>query len=169
MSGNDDDPWFRAKKIELTAPVWDVVDYSPGMKPITCKWLSDKFDAQGHFDKKKARLVARGFQQPAASKKTNYAPVMNKACVCIRLESLVSEQDENVPLRVVRAGLCPLKEAQRILLKKYTKIEFGAGCLCPSIPTCQETAGSTLDPCEKKDKYVIGLNINMSERYGEYG
>ena len=52
--------------------VWDVVDYSPGMKPITCKWvLSGKFDAQGHFDKKKARLVARGFQQPAASKKTN--------------------------------------------------------------------------------------------------
>ena len=79
----EDDPRFRAKKIELTAmdehQVWDVVDYSPGMKPITCKWvLSDKFDAQGHFDKKKARLVARGFQQPAASKKTNYAPVMNK-------------------------------------------------------------------------------------------
>ena len=51
----EDDPWFRAKKIELTAmdehQVWDVVDYSPGMKPITCKWvLSDKFDAQGHFD-----------------------------------------------------------------------------------------------------------------------
>ena len=36
-----------------------------------------------------------------------------------------SRQDENDPPPVVRAGLFPLKEAQRIL-KKYTKIEFGA-------------------------------------------
>ena len=77
-----DDAWFSAKQTELASikehQVWDVVDYSPGMKPITCKWvLSDKFDAHGNFERKKARLVARGFQQPAESKKTKYAPVMN--------------------------------------------------------------------------------------------
>ena len=78
-----DDAWFSAKQAELASikkhKVWDVVDYSPGMKPITCKWvLSEKFDAHGNFERKKARLVVRGFQQPAESKKTKYAPVMNK-------------------------------------------------------------------------------------------
>ena len=36
-----DDAWFLAKQAELASikehQVWDVVDYSPGMKPITCK------------------------------------------------------------------------------------------------------------------------------------
>ena len=50
--------------------VWDVVDFSPGMKPITCKWgFSDKFDANGNVEKK-ARIASRGFQQSAESKKT---------------------------------------------------------------------------------------------------
>ena len=75
--------WISAKQAELTSmgqhQVWDIVDYSLGMKPITCKWvLSDKFDANGNLEKKKARLGVRGFQQSAESKKTKYAPVMNK-------------------------------------------------------------------------------------------
>ena len=78
-----DSAWVSAKQAELASikehQVRDVVDYSPGMKPITCKWvLSDKFDAHGNLERKKARLVARGFQRPAESKKTKYAPVMNK-------------------------------------------------------------------------------------------
>ena len=62
----EDDPWFRAKKIELTAmdehQVWDVVDYSPGMKRITCKWvLSDKFDAQGISTRRKLGSLLEDF------------------------------------------------------------------------------------------------------------
>ena len=37
---------------------WEVVDYSPGMRPITSRWLLlDKVDSTGNFERNKTRLV----------------------------------------------------------------------------------------------------------------
>lgn len=43
---------------------WKIVPLPAGRKPISCKWLfKTKYKADGSLDKKKARLVVKGFSQ----------------------------------------------------------------------------------------------------------
>lgn len=45
---------------------WELEDLPPGIKPIFCKWVFKlKPGINGTPDRKKARLVARGFEQTA--------------------------------------------------------------------------------------------------------
>jgi hypothetical protein len=85
VAGLDPDRFTKAKEDELEKmkqyDVWDVVDYKKGIRPITTKWvLTDKVNAKGEYERSKARLVARGFEQAQSRKNVNkkYAPVMNK-------------------------------------------------------------------------------------------
>ena len=60
--------WQSAMRAELsnftTLKVWELVDRPVDRNVMSCKWVFDiKYDAEGGFDKLKARLTCRGFTQ----------------------------------------------------------------------------------------------------------
>jgi len=68
QSASKDTAWQEAINSEITSILknrtWDVVDRPSNRKPITAKWLFKlKKNARGEINKRKARIVARGFQQ----------------------------------------------------------------------------------------------------------
>lgn len=62
------DEWKEAMQLEydslLNNGTWKLVEPPLGTKPIGCKWVyKNKYKADGSLDKKKSRLVAKGFAQ----------------------------------------------------------------------------------------------------------
>jgi hypothetical protein len=68
LSGPNSDQWKQAMDDEyrslLENDTWDLVDSTPGIKPIPVKWVFKiKKDAAGKIERYKARLVVKGFMQ----------------------------------------------------------------------------------------------------------
>ena len=68
MGSPDSDKWLGAMKEEMKSmydnQVWDLVDATPGIKVIGCKWVYKiKHDMYRNSQTYKARLVAKGFRQ----------------------------------------------------------------------------------------------------------
>jgi hypothetical protein len=60
--------WQTAMRSELsnfdTLKVWELVDRPVDRNVMSCKWVFDiKYEAEGEFEKLKARLTCRGFTQ----------------------------------------------------------------------------------------------------------
>ena len=68
LDSTDSDKWQEAMKEEMKSmydnQVWSLVDQTPGIKPIGCKWVYKlKTDMDGNPQTYKARLVAKGYRQ----------------------------------------------------------------------------------------------------------
>ena len=67
-NGTADGKYLEAKMEELNSHkekgTWKVVPLQEGIKPVTSRWVTtDKYGPDGKVTRRKARLVARGFQQ----------------------------------------------------------------------------------------------------------
>ncbi|XP_074300235.1 putative mitochondrial protein AtMg00820 [Silene latifolia] len=68
LVSEDSERWLEAMKTEMDSmsenQVWDLVDFSDGVKPIGCKWIFKlKTDKDGNINVFKARLVAKCFKR----------------------------------------------------------------------------------------------------------
>lgn len=101
VSSPDSHEWRAAMKSEydslISNNVWKLVDRPPSENVVKCKWVyKKKYDANGNFDKFKARLVARGFtQRRGIDYNDTYSPVVRHSTLRI-LFSLANELDLNM-------------------------------------------------------------------------
>ena len=68
MVSTDSEAWLEAMRSELKSmdenQVWDLVDPSPGVTTIGCKWVfKEKTDVDGNVQIHKSWLVAKGYGQ----------------------------------------------------------------------------------------------------------
>jgi Reverse transcriptase (RNA-dependent DNA polymerase) len=68
LDGTDSEKWLEAMREEMQSmsdnQVWDLVDHTPDVKVIGCKWIFKiKIDMDGKPQTYKARLVAKGYRQ----------------------------------------------------------------------------------------------------------
>ena len=66
MESDNSEEWFDASKEEMKSMddnhVWDLVELPDGFKTIGCKWVyKTKRDSKGKPERRKSRLVAKGF------------------------------------------------------------------------------------------------------------
>lgn len=98
MSSAEAEEWQSAMKCEYDALIsngtWKLVDRPKGGNVVKCKWVfKKKFDSSGHFERFKARLVARGFsQKPGIDYSETFSPVVRHSTMRI-LFSLANELD----------------------------------------------------------------------------
>ena len=90
--------WMDAMKDELSSmdknSMWELVDLSPGRKPIGNKWVFKvKCKVDGSIDKYKARLVAKGFtQQEGIDYDETFSPIVRVASIRLIL-AIVAQLD----------------------------------------------------------------------------
>ena len=68
MAGPESAKWQEAMESEIQSmhdnQVWNLIDHTPGLKTIGCKWVfKKKIDMDGNVHTFKARLVAKGYTQ----------------------------------------------------------------------------------------------------------
>ena len=93
-----DPAWRLAMEDEFLAlqqnKTWTLVPRPPGVNIISCKWIFKvKTHPDGSLDKRKARLVARGFtQQHGVDFHDTFSPVVKAATVRLILSLAISRQ-----------------------------------------------------------------------------
>eukprot|EP00963_Diacronema_lutheri_P000532 scaffold30_cov329-Pavlova_lutheri.AAC.1 len=101
------DDWKLALQEEVSSlseqDVFDVVDRTPLMKTLPCKWVFKvKYDQDGNIQRFKARLVAKGFKQVAGIDfGETFAPVAKQSTLRI-LWTLAAKRDwkvENIDIK----------------------------------------------------------------------
>ena len=98
MESDNSEEWFDASKEEMKSMddnhVWDLVELSDGFKTIGCKWVyKTKRDSNGKPERRKSRLVAKGFtQKDGIDYKETFSPVSKKDSLRIVL-ALVAHYD----------------------------------------------------------------------------
>lgn len=81
LSGPHAEEWKEAMKMEydglIKNNVWELVKCPVNRSPIGSKWvLKTKYKENGEVERRKARLVARGFaQKPGIEYNETFAPV----------------------------------------------------------------------------------------------
>lgn len=101
VSSPDSLEWRAAMQCEYdsltTNNVWKLVDRPPDKNVVKCKWVfKKKYDANGNFEKYKARLVARGFTQVRGVDYIDtFSPVVRHSTLRI-LFSLANELNLNI-------------------------------------------------------------------------
>ncbi|BES94014.1 Hypothetical protein NTJ_06823 [Nesidiocoris tenuis] len=94
----NDPQWFGAIKEEIKSHIkngtWEIVEKKKDNKLVSCKLvLKDKFRSDGTLERKKARLVARGFtQRQNIDFSETYAPVAKLSSIRFIL-ALAAEND----------------------------------------------------------------------------
>eukprot|EP00963_Diacronema_lutheri_P010611 scaffold1117_cov307-Pavlova_lutheri.AAC.1 len=101
------DDWKLALQEEVSSlseqDVFDVVDRTPQMKTLPCKWVFKvKYDQDGNIQRFKARLVAKGFKQVASIDfGETFAPVAKESTLRL-LWTLAAKRDwevENIDIK----------------------------------------------------------------------
>ena len=98
MESDNSEEWFDASKEEMKSMddnhVWDLVELPDGFKTIGCKWVyKTKRDSKGKPERRKSRLVAKGFtQKDGIDYKETFSPVSKKDSLRIVL-ALVAHYD----------------------------------------------------------------------------
>ena len=93
-----DPNWRTAMEEEYAALLsnntWDLVPRPSGVNVVTGKWIfCQKFNADGSFDRYKARWVLRGFtQRPGVDYDETFSPVVKPATVRTVLSLALSQQ-----------------------------------------------------------------------------
>lgn len=101
LNSPDSHEWQAAMQCEydslISNNVWKLVDRPSNENVIKCKWVyKKKYDANGNFDKYKARLVARGFTQvEGLDYNDTFSPVVRHSTIRI-LFSLANELNLNI-------------------------------------------------------------------------
>src|SRR5207249_2805881 len=91
MNSPVSDEWRAAIRCEfeslLKNDTWEIVDRPKNRKIVSCRLLlRDKFNVDGSVERRKARLVARGFsQQPGIDYGETFSPVARIASIRIVL------------------------------------------------------------------------------------
>ncbi|CAI7854035.1 unnamed protein product [Closterium sp. NIES-53] len=68
LAGDDREAWLASREDEFQSHMenetWTLINLSPGRKALDCTWvLRVKTDAEGRLERRKTRLVIKGFQQ----------------------------------------------------------------------------------------------------------
>lgn len=68
LAGEDQEAWLAAREEEYQSHMengtWSLTNLPPGRKALDCTWvLKVKTDGEGRLERRKARLVVKGFQQ----------------------------------------------------------------------------------------------------------
>ncbi|CAI7817015.1 unnamed protein product, partial [Closterium sp. NIES-54] len=68
LAGDDREAWLASREDEFQSHIenetWTLTNLPPGMKALDCTWvLRVKTDAEGRLERRKTRLVIKGFQQ----------------------------------------------------------------------------------------------------------
>jgi len=88
--------WFTAMKDEYNALIandtWTLTTLPSEIKPIGCKWVfKNKYNADGTFQRHKARLIAKGFnQQQGLDYSETFSPVIKPTTIRIILTLTLS-------------------------------------------------------------------------------
>lgn len=98
MESDNSEEWFDSSKEEMKSMddnhVWDLVELPDGFKTVGCKWVyKTKRNSKGKPERRKSRLVAKGFtQKDGIDYKETFSPVSKKDSLRIVL-ALVAHYD----------------------------------------------------------------------------
>lgn len=132
VSGQDGDEWRDAVYAEIKSLVsnaWSLVDRPDGEKVIGCRtMLRNKYKANGELERRKVRVVARGFsQRPDVDFHDTFAPVARLSSLKALLAASVEQemlQEMLERIIAVESDAILIEKAKRMLytLKKGNKV-----------------------------------------------
>ena len=88
--------WLQAMHDEyaalLNSHTWTLTSLPSGAKVVGCKWLfKNKYNADGSFQRHKARLVTKGFSQTeGCDYNETYKPILKPSTLRVVLSHVVS-------------------------------------------------------------------------------
>lgn len=111
VAGIDKEAWIEAMSSEMQSlidhDVFELVPLPKGKKAISCRWhFRTKFKTSGEIDKRKARLVARGFlQQKGIDYNDTFSPSTRQETVRLVLSHIAREAWDSEQMDVMTAFL----------------------------------------------------------------
>jgi transposase InsO family protein len=132
LSGSDSDHWREDEyRSLLENDTWELVDATPGIKPIPVKWVFKiKRDAAGKIERYKARLVVKGFmQREGIDFEEVFAPV-SKHTTLRALLAIAAEQDLELHQLDIKTAFLNGELEEQVYMKQPPGYEDGTGKIC---------------------------------------
>ncbi|CAI7775836.1 unnamed protein product [Closterium sp. NIES-53] len=135
LTGDDREPWLASReddfKSHMENETWTLTNLPPGRKALDCTWvLRVKTDAEGNLERRKTRLVIKGFQQrEGIDFQEVFAPVAKAPTLWVLLASAAVCGWKVEQMDVKTAFLYDMVD-QEIYMKQPEGYDDGSGCVC---------------------------------------
>ena len=168
LGGPDHKEWMSAMQKEIASQAekntWELTDLPTGKKAIDCKWIFRvKYNTDGSLDKRKARIVARGFsQRPGIDYAQTFSPVIRYESIRILLSIAANENLEVEALDVVTAFLNG-EVQEELYMKQPPCFDDGTGRVCRLIKSLYGLKQAPKEWNRKLTAFLKSIGLIQSE------
>ncbi|CAI7898833.1 unnamed protein product [Closterium sp. NIES-53] len=135
LAGDDREAWLASREDEFKSHMenetWTLTNLPPGRKALDCTWvLRVKTDVEGKLERRKTRLVIKGFQQREGIDFQEVFAPFAKAPTLRVLLATAAVCDWNVEQMDVKTAFLYGVVDEEIYMKQPEGYDNGSGCVC---------------------------------------